>query len=395
MHIAVLTNYHLDQVGGAEEALDRLAGHWHAAGHEVTLFAAQAARSQRPRAWQPNYRVVPFVRPFSTRFGLSRYVRFLLRQHAARPFDIVLAADAYWPGHVARRFALRTGVPYVVCSHGSDIREGSRFLRRRLTKERLTLAIRDAAGVAAISRYMLRRVYAVAPPRGIVRLTCNGWPDEWLTDAPAPPATPGKYLLAMGRLVAVKGFQTLVEAYALLRAKHPHVGLVIAGDGDYLPELLELAERHGLPVRRALPAPMMPLSGLCFPGFVQGALKRSLIEHAYLGVCPSIWQEPQGMVVLEMLCRGLPVVASAVGGIPDIVQPGVNGELYPAGDSGRLAALLDRLLCDEAERDRLASAARSSVEPYRWSAVAERYLQLFHEVRAGAEHHAASRRIVA
>ena len=86
------------------------------------------------------------------------------------------------------------------------------------------------------------------------------------------------------------------------------------------------------------------------------------------------------LVLFEALCCGLPVIGSEVGGTPDIVLPGVNGELFPAEDSDRLAACLDRLLADPGELQRLAQAAAPSVEAHRWSKVAQRYLELFEEV---------------
>jgi glycosyltransferase involved in cell wall biosynthesis len=88
------------------------------------------------------------------------------------------------------------------------------------------------------------------------------------------------------------------------------------------------------------------------------------------------------LVLFEMLCCGVPVVGSRVGGTPDIVQPGVNGELFSAGDAEDLAGQLDRLLTNEAERDRLARQAAPSVEAYRWSRIAPAYLELFAEVIA-------------
>src|SRR5262245_61563942 len=102
MRIGIITNYHLEQVGGAEEVIDRLATLWLGDGHDDAVFAAPA-RSERPtRPWQPAYRHIPLGRVFSSRFGLSRYVRALRRAHSTLPFDVVLACDAYWAGHVAR-----------------------------------------------------------------------------------------------------------------------------------------------------------------------------------------------------------------------------------------------------------------------------------------------------
>jgi glycosyltransferase involved in cell wall biosynthesis len=380
MHIGILTNYRLDQVGGAEEAIDRLARLWRRSGHDVELFSSPSRRPQRRRPWQPDYCWRPIPRPWSTRFGLSRYVRLLRRAHAVRPFDVLFAVDAYWPGHVARELWRAEGVPYVICPQGSDIREGGRFLDRPRTRERLAAAISDAHGVATVSKYMDARLRSIAEPRGIVRNICHGWPDEWLEAAPTQPAVARPYVFSLGRFVPIKGFSTLIDAYALVYRQHPQVPLVIAGDGPELPALVDRARQHGLPVHRELPPASEGWQGICLPGFVHGELKVSLASHASVGVCPSVWQEPQGMVVLEMLCRGVPVVASRVGGIPDFVQPGLNGDLFPAGDSQALATILNRLLSDPQGRNRLAAAALPSIERFRWTNTAEAYLRLFADV---------------
>src|SRR2546430_5607846 len=98
MRIGLVTNYHLEQVGGAEEVIDRLATLWLRAGHDVVLFSAPARRKRATRPWQPRYRHVALGRVYSSRFGLSRYVRAMLREQAGLPLDVVLACDAYWAG---------------------------------------------------------------------------------------------------------------------------------------------------------------------------------------------------------------------------------------------------------------------------------------------------------
>jgi glycosyltransferase involved in cell wall biosynthesis len=327
---------------------------------------------------------------YSSRFGLGRYVRAILRHQATLPLDVLLACDAYWAGHVARLVGQVSRVPYVVCSHGSDIMHGSRFLTRPVTRQRLGWAIRDAAAVACISSYMRQRTEEVAQPQGIVRLVLNGWPDEWSHRPASPRRVAAPYLLAMGRVVELKGFQTLVEAFARIRPRHPQVSLVIAGDGNYLPQLVDQAERLGLHPAHHLPAAEDPRPTVCFPGFVHGDEKLSLLQHAALAVSPSIRQEPMSLVLYELLCCGVPVIGSRVGGTPDIVKPGINGELFAAGDAAELAGILGRLLENPASRDRLASQAGASVEPYRWGRIAQAYLDLFGDVvdggRAGSCH---------
>ncbi len=85
---------------------------------------------------------------------------------------------------------------------------------------------------------------------------------------------------------------------------------------------------------------------------------------ASVAVVPSRWPEPQGLVAMEAMAVGTPVVASAVGGLVDIVRPEQNGLLVPAGDAPALAAALDRLLGDEPLRHRLGAAGRITSADY-------------------------------
>lgn len=383
MNIGILTNYHLDQVGGAEEALDRLALNWQRTGHSVVMFSSPGKKTARQRPWQRTYPHVKIPRPFSTRFGLSRYVRYLIREHDQRPMDILLTMDTYWAGHVARLFHARRNVPCVVCSQGGDVMHGSRFLRRSVCKERMSQAIRDADAVVCISRYVGEMLHALATPRGIVRTIHNGWPEEWSSEVPGAklpaPIVSGQYLFSMGRGVELKGFQTVIDALARLRPRYPDLGLVIAADGPYLPTLWEQATRLGLAPQKDLPA--SPIAGgVYLPGFVHGEVKRSLAHRATLGVLPSIRQEPQSLALLELLCGGVPVLASNVGGNPDMVKPGVNGDLFTAADSGELASKIDALLSRPQELAKLAAGAAPSVEAFRWDRIADEYLELFREV---------------
>lgn len=265
---------------------------------------------------------------------------------------------------------------------------GSRFLRRPVCKERMSLAIRDADAVVCISRYVGEMLHALATPRGLVRTIHNGWPEEWSADTGAAtlpaPVMSGQYLFSMGRGVELKGFQTVIDAVARLRPRHPDLGLVVAADGPYLPTLWEQASRLGLAPRKELPA-TPNAGGVYLPGFVHGETKRSLAHRATLGILPSIRQEPQSLALLELLCGGVPVLASNVGGNPDMVKPGMNGDLFTAANAGELAAKIDGLLSRPADLARLADGARLSVEPFRWDRIAEEYLALFREVLVHAK----------
>ena len=96
---------------------------------------------------------------------------------------------------------------------------------------------------------------------------------------------------------------------------------------------------------------------------------------ATAAVVPSRWPEPQGLVAVEAMAAGTPVVASTVGGLVDIVEPEVNGLLVPPGDAPALATALDRLLADEALRDRLGAQGRVNAQAYAAEAVLPQVLE--------------------
>jgi glycosyltransferase involved in cell wall biosynthesis len=260
---------------------------------------------------------------------------------------------------------------------------GSRFVGRWLTRRRLIAALERAAGLVCISRYMQRQARMLAVPRGLERVVPNGWPEQWRGQPIPPRVMADPYLFAMGRIVPLKGFQTLIDAFAALRPKYPQLALVVAGHGPYLPSLVERARQAGVPVCQGTQPPARGAGGVWFPGFVHGEQKRALIGHALLGVSPSIRQEPMSLVLFEMLSCGVPVVGSNVGGTPDIVQPGVNGALFPPDNAAALQVCIERLLDDEPHRRELAAAAAASVEEFSWSRIAQRYLELFFDVVDG------------
>lgn len=177
-----------------------------------------------------------------------------------------------------------------------------------------------------------------------------GYPVEpWVGEAPeaAPPAD----ILFLGRLVRSKGVSVLLRAVAELAGAR----LVIAGDGPDRRRFEAQAQALGIANR------------VEFLGTVGPAVREALFHSSKLFAMPSLWDEPFGIVGLEALAAGLPVVASRVGGIPDWLTAG--GVLVRRGDSGRLANELGSLLADASLRGRLARegpvvAGRFSVEAH-------------------------------
>lgn len=167
-------------------------------------------------------------------------------------------------------------------------------------------------------------------------LSMNGIAAEHLTLSVSPPspsfrrAPAGKPLFVYcGRLHRNKGVDLLLRAFASLRTELPAARLRIVGTGPDRPPLEQLAESLGL-------GAAVEFRGRVSPEEVEGQM-----ADAWAVVIPSLWAEPLGLVALESTIRGIPVVASAAGGLGEIVRPGVGGLLFPNGDE---AALLRHLL---------------------------------------------------
>lgn len=162
------------------------------------------------------------------------------------------------------------------------------------------------------------------------------------------PAAPA--LACVGRLGPEKGVADLLAAAARLRPRLPDLQVLVIGDGGGDP-------RHPAELRA-----MAGAAGLAgavrFLGYRDDAA--DLAAACDIQVVPS-HAEPFGLVVLEALARGVPVVATRAGGVPEVVADGVHGVLVPPGDPEALAAALGGLLADPERRARLARAGRARV----------------------------------
>jgi glycogen(starch) synthase len=175
-------------------------------------------------------------------------------------------------------------------------------------------------------------------------------------------------VLFVGRLAPQKGVSTLVEAAGLL--KDPSAQVLLVGDGPERPKLEREARRLGVGDR------------LHFVGFFAHDQLPAVFAHADLLVLPSLYEE-LGTVLLEAMQAALPIVASRTGGIPDVIEDGVNGILVPPGEPEELAHAINRLLADRDLARRLSEGAQERVKDYDWEVLAERVLSVYQGVTAG------------
>ena len=216
-------------------------------------------------------------------------------------------------------------------------------LCRKLEEARFTTVVAD---------YLLQDILLTCPTvqLGKLRVARHGVDTRrWIACVPARIASPGPpRLLSIGRLTGQKGFDILLHAVALLRQRAVQFELTIVGEGPQRAELESLTQELDL-------QESVRLAGSCSEGACLG-----LMHSATVFVLASR-TEGTPVVCMEAMATGVPVVATAVGGIPEIIEHGVNGILIPPESPTDVADAIEKLLADPDLRKRLAREARRTV----------------------------------
>ncbi|MFJ2923734.1 glycosyltransferase family 4 protein [Streptomyces massasporeus] len=251
---------------------------------------------------------------------------------AALDADVVIGTRPGLNVHIARQapqHVLRVGQEHLTLdNHSPRLRTALRRAYRRLD---VITTVTEADAAAYRRKMWLPGVHVEALP--------NSVPDPAL-----PPAdSTAKVVIAAGRLVPVKRYDLLIEAFAPVAAAHPDWQLRIYGKGEEQPRLRELIERLGLWNNVFLMGAATPMEAEWAKGSIGAAASNF---------------EPFGMTIVEAMRCGLPVVSTDCPyGPGEIIQDGTDGRLVPVGDRDALAAALLDLVGDDERRRRMSRAA--------------------------------------
>lgn len=348
MRLLFLHQFNLDLAGGSGVYLRALCQELGLLGHEITVVSARRPDRYGCTDWQ-----LPFE--FTLTFGpekrsaekaLGEFSNVELQALADRASASIeadafvgAAPDLILVNHLsllalsALTLSDKFAVPYRMISYGTDT---ELMQRDRRFAELVAPAVFGADRVFAISAFVAAQIALSLPGRVVEVL--GGAVDARLF-YPADGATErSTSVVFVGRLVTEKGIWTLLDA---VHMSGDDITLTVAGEGPLLPAIKEFVRTSGLGGR-------VKLLGYVGPE----DLRRVLLDAAVL-VIPSTWDEPLGLVALEALACGVPVVGSAVGGIPEMIDDGVNGYLVPPGNASALADALARIIGDSANRERL------------------------------------------
>jgi colanic acid/amylovoran biosynthesis glycosyltransferase len=278
------------------------------------------------------------------------------------PVDHVHAHFAHGSASLALILARVSECRFSFTAHGYDVLVASRpvMLRRK---------VQEAAEVVTPAEFMRRRV------RGVVRtadgekivVIRNGIDLRSFMRLHTPASPP--LLLAVARLVEKKGLDTAIRASSLLAERGIQVRLDIVGEGPLRPKLEHLVAKVGFDAVRLLGAQRHET--------VQAALSSASVFVLPCQIAPNGDCDALPVALVEALAAGVPVVTTAVGGIPELIEDGVSGIIVEPGDPAAVAAAVERLLTDSELRERIISGGREAVRPYELAATVNRLRELF------------------
>lgn len=406
MRISILTNEYPPHVyGGAGvhvEYLARELARLEGRAHRVDVLAFGEQREQ-----QGNLRVRGVSAPLDLAAQDPRHTRLL--DALARDLAMVGAVEApdvvhchTWYTHLAGCLARPlTGAPLVLTTHSLEPHRPWKVEQLGSAYHTTTwierTAYQNADGVIAVSGAMkidVQELYGVAEDR--IRVIHNGIDPEEYRPRPSEevlrrlgvdPDLPA--VLFVGRITRQKGILHLVRA---LRHLHEGVQVVLCAGAPDTPEIGEEMRALVDVVRGEARVPI-----LWIPEMLSRSDIIALYTYAAVFVCPSVY-EPFGIINLEAMACETPVIASAVGGIPEIVVNGETGVLVPldADDSGNfeprdaeafsqaLADAINELMANGDVRERMGLAARARVlDHFSWERIAAATLEFYRDLGSG------------
>lgn len=323
--------------------------YWYPPAKEVLRYAGGGLPIAWKKSWLARVQITPFI-----------IVHTLAIAWYGRRCDIIhahwsLSAGAAWLGQAIHRR------PILATLQGSDIFQVPRsWLGRWLTK----VILRHCNYISVLSQALAASTIALGIPKSVITVIPNG-----VDVSQFFPSVRSRWpmILYVGTLITRKGVNYLLQAMSKVVQVQPSFQLVIVGEGPERSNLEKMARDLNL-------SKHVFFSGAQSPDEV-----RQWMQQAKIFILPSV-EEGLGVVLLESMACGTPIIATAVGGIPDVVTPDV-GILVPPADSDSLAkAILHLLQDDERWRKMSENARKQAEEKYDWQRIAGRFIEIYEKL---------------
>lgn len=317
----------------------------------------------------PKYPMIPkvsgVVQPM---LQVATSIALISKLHRKKKIDVINARWIYPDGVAAVWIGQRLGIPVVLTALGCDINLYSTY---RFRGAQIRWALHHADHVTAVSAPLAQKMVELGVPPDGVSCEPNGVDlgrfrvHAEATNMPACGLPASPCLLVVARLSEEKGIGNLIAALHLLKQRGALAfHTVVVGDGPQKESLTEDVNRYSL------------AKDVLFTGAVPHADVDKWMSRAHALCLPSL-REGMPNVVLEALASGLPVVASRVGGIPDVINT-ANGIMVEPGMPEDLAAALEDVFSRKWDSARI----RASVEHLSWDSAASAQIEMFRKVLA-------------
>ena len=368
--------------GGSPSAAYYLAFNIAKRGHEISVFTTSVNSKDSVEKYEnvTIYRYGTNFRVISSNISFGRFLKPIKHD-----VNVVHTHFDVPPGPLAGlRYAKRKNVPLVVTYHGDWVESYGGLIRRMgvafHNKYLVDKLLSYASIIISPSEYYIDGSKFLRKYRNKIVVIPNGinlhdfeipYSKEECRKKLGLPLDK-KILLFFGYLSPYKGPDVLVKAMPKIIRDVPDVELVFAGKGVMREELEMLSKVLGIE------------KNVRFVGFVDDDLKALYYKAADIFCLPSTMStESFGIVNLEAMACGVPIVASKIGGIPDVVKDGENGLLVQPRDSEVLADAIICLLENEDVRERMGKSGRERVKDYSWERIAEETEKVYEMVLKG------------
>jgi phosphatidyl-myo-inositol alpha-mannosyltransferase len=373
MKIAIVTPYDWATPGGVNLHIDNLTRHLLQGGHDVRIIAPSSRPDRDGRGCVTIIGESGFGLPatgsvanITLSYNLGPRVKQLL---ARESFDVVHVHEPFMPllPFQFLRYSRATNIAtfHAAREGGSRLYAYSKYIIRPWWSR--------LQGRIAVSRPALRMIgkhfadrYRIIPNGVDCAFFGSGRPIDEFTDGK-------RNILFLGRLEKRKGLPFLLEAYARIKPVFPDTRLIVVGGDGGLRSVCELyVERNHL-------------SDVVFTGYVRDEAKPHYFKTADIFCAPNTGGESMGIVLLEALAAGAPIVASRIEGFSDVLTQGGEGFLTPPRDSDALAAALKRLLSDQDLRTKMVRRATKTASTYDWKRVSKQIVGYYKECIAASK----------
>ncbi len=369
MKIALVTPYDYPYPGGVTEHIRHLDREFRARGHDTRIIAPSTAPSGELRT-----NLIPVSRHIVPLAGNGSTARITLSSEVRRRVKEVLAREHFDVVHVHEPQVPLLG--WTVLHESRAVNVGT----FHAYNETLALDHHTHPLMTWVQGHLDGRVFVSPAVQEMLsdyaphdyRVIPNGIDYHFFADpalAPIQEFTDGRpNILFVGRLDERKGFRYLLQAYPRIKQAIPDARLMVVGAfGQHAQATFERHVRDN------------DLGDVHFIGRVSAETLARYYRTATLFCAPSTGGESFGIVLLEAMAAGLPVVASDIAGYRSVMSDNLQGRLVPPGDGEALAAAIVALLRQPSERARLAQQGRATAAQYDWRLVAPRVLDYYQE----------------